>query len=193
MPQISRGKTAENERKYPYVVAIAVVGKGLDIGLSRRIVDFHNARHVELRHGRTQASTEGETVYRWFFSDLEAAHAFIENFGGSLRERKDTYVPVGRSGVRPKARREKEAAVRRMRILHAVLFETARLRTEGAIEPHGEAVQKIAHQENIQVDTAERYCRAARELMKSIRARSLPLYEDISAYVDDVERLLSQK
>ena len=40
MPQISSGKTAENERKYPYIVAIAIAGKGLDIGLSRRIMAF---------------------------------------------------------------------------------------------------------------------------------------------------------
>jgi len=43
MRQISTGKAAENERKYPYVVAIAIAGKGLDIGLSRRIMHRYPA------------------------------------------------------------------------------------------------------------------------------------------------------
>ena len=52
MRQISGGKATENERKYPYIVAVAIAGKGLDIGLSRRIMDFHKARHIQTRHGR---------------------------------------------------------------------------------------------------------------------------------------------
>jgi len=42
-----------NESKYPHIVAIAVAGEGLDIGLSRRIMDFHKTRHVQPRHGRS--------------------------------------------------------------------------------------------------------------------------------------------
>jgi hypothetical protein len=66
MRQISTGKAAENERKYPYIVAIAIAGKGLDIGLNRRIMAFHNARHIQPRHGRSAISKggEGEAYYR---------------------------------------------------------------------------------------------------------------------------------
>ena len=55
----------------------------------------------------------------------------IENFGGSLRERESEYVPhlirksIG-SAARTKTHGKNKAAARRMRILHAVLFETAR-------------------------------------------------------------------
>jgi hypothetical protein len=85
MPQISSGKAAANERKYPYIVAIAIAGKGLDIGLSRRIMDFHNARHIQPRHGRsTIPRGEGEAYYRWCFSDFETAQSFVEQFGGAF-------------------------------------------------------------------------------------------------------------
>jgi hypothetical protein len=86
MRQISSGKAAENERKYPYIVAIAVAGKGLDIGLSRRIMAFHNARHIQPRHGRSAIPKRGvgEANYRWCFSDLETARSFVEQFGGTI-------------------------------------------------------------------------------------------------------------
>jgi hypothetical protein len=86
MRQISSGKAAENERKYPYIVAIAVAGKGLDIGLSRRIMAFHNARHIQPRHGRSAIPKGGvgEANYRWCFSDLETARSFVEQFGGTI-------------------------------------------------------------------------------------------------------------
>jgi hypothetical protein len=86
MPQISSGKTAENERKYPYIVAIAIADKGLDIGLSRRIMAFHSARHIQPRHGRSTSPKggAGEAYYRWCFSDLETARSFAEQFGGTI-------------------------------------------------------------------------------------------------------------
>jgi hypothetical protein len=84
MRQISIGRAVENERKYPYIVAIAIAGKELDIGLSRRIMDFHNARYIRPRHGRGSTG-EGEVYcYRWCFSDLETAQSFIEQFGGKI-------------------------------------------------------------------------------------------------------------
>ncbi len=85
MRQISSGKAAENERKYPYIVA----GKGLDIGLNRRIMAFHNARHIQPRHGRSAIpkGREGEANYRWCFSDLETARSFVEQFGGTITQR----------------------------------------------------------------------------------------------------------
>ena len=85
MPAKRVGKPLTNESKYPYIVELAVAGEPLDVGLSRRIIGFHKARHVQPRHGRTSISSEGETSYRWCFSDLETARAFIGQFGGTLR------------------------------------------------------------------------------------------------------------
>jgi hypothetical protein len=87
MRQISTGKAAENERKYPYIVAIAIAGKGLDIGLSRQIMAFHKTRHIQPRHGRSTIPREGEANYRWCFSDLETARSFVEQFGGTIKTR----------------------------------------------------------------------------------------------------------
>jgi hypothetical protein len=86
MRQIPSGKAAENERKYPYIVAIAIAGKGLDIGLSRRIMAFHKTRHTQPRHGRSTIPKggAGEVYYRWCFSDLETAGSFAEQFGGTI-------------------------------------------------------------------------------------------------------------
>ena len=72
-----------NERKYPHIVQLAVAKRGLDIVLGRRIMHFHNLRHIKPRHGHI-VLTEGQTHYRWCFSDLLTARAFIEQFGGSL-------------------------------------------------------------------------------------------------------------
>lgn len=83
MRLIKSGKAAANERKYPHIVALSVTGPGLDIGLSRQIVDFHNARHIQPRHGRSALPKPGiEAQYRWCFSDLETAQSFAEQFGG---------------------------------------------------------------------------------------------------------------
>ena len=86
MRQISSGKAAENERKYPYIVAIAIAGNGLDVGLNRRIIAFHHARHIQPRYGRNviHRGGEGEAHYRWCFADSETARSFVEQFGGEL-------------------------------------------------------------------------------------------------------------
>lgn len=85
MPQIPSGKANANEHKYPYIIELAVAGKGLDVGLSRRIMDFHTRRQIQPRHGRSRfAEGEAEAVYRWCFSDLATAQSFMEQFGGTI-------------------------------------------------------------------------------------------------------------
>jgi hypothetical protein len=89
MYQIAGGKPAENERKYPYIVAIAMAGKGLDIGLNRRVIAFHKERHIEPRHGRSRLPKGGKdhVHYRWCFSSLETARSFVEQFGGTILQK----------------------------------------------------------------------------------------------------------
>jgi hypothetical protein len=53
---------------------------GLDIQLSRQITTFHKSRHIQVRqvrYGRIVAR-DGENHYRWCFSDLLIARAFLE-------------------------------------------------------------------------------------------------------------------
>ena len=85
MPLGSSYKARRNETKYPYVAELAASVRGLDVELNRRVVQFHNTRHVQPRHGRT-ILTERQLYYRWCFSDLQMAHEFIKQFGGSLYE-----------------------------------------------------------------------------------------------------------
>jgi hypothetical protein len=94
MPSLNRrhASPGTNERKYPHIVELAVGKHGLDIGLGRRIMHFHNSRHIKPRHGYIVLN-EGRTYYRWCFSDLTTAHAFMEQFGGSLREPKHQPPP----------------------------------------------------------------------------------------------------
>jgi hypothetical protein len=72
---------------HPYIAELPTgVGVGgLDVALSRRVIQFHKTRHVQPRHGRT-IEKNGYFYYRWCFSDLPTAHAFIEEFGGLLIE-----------------------------------------------------------------------------------------------------------
>jgi hypothetical protein len=79
-----RHYTAEtNERKYPHIVELAAGRHGLDVGLGRRIMHFHNSRRIKPRHGHIVLK-EGKTYYRWCFSDLAIAQDFIEQFGGEF-------------------------------------------------------------------------------------------------------------
>ena len=77
------GKAFANERKYPFIVEVPVAANGLDVELSRRIVDFHKSRRTPPRFGRT-VFREGQSYYRWCFSDLTTARAFAEQFGGAF-------------------------------------------------------------------------------------------------------------
>jgi hypothetical protein len=86
MAQFDRGgKGLTNERRYPYIVEVPVTADGLDVGLSRRIINFHKRLHIELRFGRRILRDE-QNYYRWCFSDLATACAFIEQFGGRVAD-----------------------------------------------------------------------------------------------------------
>jgi len=82
--QFSSPKAVANESKYPNIVELAVGGDGLDVTLGRRIINFHKSRHIQPHHGRTLIR-QRQIFYRWCFSDLATANAFIERFGGELR------------------------------------------------------------------------------------------------------------
>jgi hypothetical protein len=77
MTQFPSAKARTYERKYPNIVELAVAAGGLDVALSSRIIDFHKSRHVQPRHGRTLLR-QGQIYYRWCFSDLATARAFID-------------------------------------------------------------------------------------------------------------------
>ena len=79
MPRRPKNKPVTNEIEYLYVVELAVVGDGLDVELSRRIMRFHKSRHIQLRYGR-----RSKTHYRWCFFDFVTACTFMEQFGGKL-------------------------------------------------------------------------------------------------------------
>ena len=79
------GKPVTNERTCPYHVGIPVAAAGLDVALSRQIMQFHKSRDIQLRHGRTNFRY-GEIYYRWCFPDLATARDFHEQFGGILWE-----------------------------------------------------------------------------------------------------------
>ena len=76
-------KRLENEINHPYVVELAVVSDRLDLELSRLIMQFHDSRHIELRHGRKN-TRRGQVYFRWCFSNLLIARAFAEQFNGEL-------------------------------------------------------------------------------------------------------------
>lgn len=76
-------KRLANENECPNIIELSVAGDGLEVELSRRIIRFHKSRHIEPRHGRT-INREGETCYRWCFTDPATARAFLKQFGGTL-------------------------------------------------------------------------------------------------------------
>jgi hypothetical protein len=76
-------KAASNEIKHSYVVELAVASVGLDVKLSRAIVQFHKSRQIQPCHGRIIVRRSGLN-YRWCFDDLLTAHAFVEEFGGKF-------------------------------------------------------------------------------------------------------------
>jgi len=89
MPRRDTGvKGAANERAYPHVVEVAVPRARLDVELNRRIIEFHKSRNIEPRHGR-RIFRDGENFFRWCFSDLATARAFVEQFGGEVHKSRD--------------------------------------------------------------------------------------------------------
>ena len=77
------GGAVANESKYPYIVELVVADDKLDLEVSRRIMDFHRLRKIQVRHG-LRIVTERQIYFRWCFSDLGTAEAFIEQFGGEV-------------------------------------------------------------------------------------------------------------
>jgi hypothetical protein len=77
------GKAVANERKHPFVVEVPVAANGLNVELNGQIVGFHKSRHIPPRFGRTIWRDE-QRYYRWCFSDLATARAFVDQFGGSF-------------------------------------------------------------------------------------------------------------
>ena len=77
------GKASENESKYPYIVELSVPEDKLDVEVSRRMMDFHSSRKIQVRHGR-RIAIEDQIYFRWCFSDLVMASAFKEQFGGEV-------------------------------------------------------------------------------------------------------------
>jgi hypothetical protein len=83
MPQRLNWKAVANESKYPYIVELLVFDDKLDVEVSRRILDFHRSQKILARYGRR--IIRGRHIYfRWCFSDLVTASAFMEQFGGKL-------------------------------------------------------------------------------------------------------------
>ena len=77
------GKAVANESKYPFIVEVPVAASGLDVELNRKIVGFHKSRRIPPRFGRT-IWRDAKCHYRWCFSDLPTARAFVEQFGGAF-------------------------------------------------------------------------------------------------------------
>jgi hypothetical protein len=59
MRLIANGRAGANERKYPHIVALSVADQGLDFELSRRIMNFHNALHIQLLKEEVRLTTVG--------------------------------------------------------------------------------------------------------------------------------------
>src|SRR5262245_34332973 len=94
-------KAVENEGKYPYIVELSVPEDKLDVEVSRRIMDFHNSRTIQLRHGR-RIVIEHQIYFRWCFSDSQTASAFTEQLGGEvLQKTPKTPSAMRREGLRP--------------------------------------------------------------------------------------------
>jgi hypothetical protein len=77
------GKASTNERTHPFIIEVAVAVNGLDVALNRQIVGFHYSHRIPPRFGRT-IFRDGQSYYRWCFSDLDIARAFVEKFGGAF-------------------------------------------------------------------------------------------------------------
>jgi hypothetical protein len=77
------GKAVANEQKYPHIVELVIADDELDVEVSRRMMDFHRSRKIQARYGR-RIIREGQIYFRWCFSDLETARAFMEQFDGEV-------------------------------------------------------------------------------------------------------------
>ena len=75
-------KARSNERRFPFVVQIAVPKGGFG-----RALDTINAWHrysiVQQRSGQ-RLHIDGQEFWRWCFNDLKTAEFFRQRFGGEL-------------------------------------------------------------------------------------------------------------
>ncbi len=78
-----RSKVLKTEADYPHIIELAVPADGLATALGRQILAFHKSRRIKPRHGRVKQRA-GQFYYRWCFSDLATAGAFLEQFGGAV-------------------------------------------------------------------------------------------------------------
>jgi hypothetical protein len=83
MLQGTTERAVTNETKYPHIVEVVVADDELGVELSCQIMNFHRVRKIQARHGR-RVVREGQNYFRWCFSDLADARAFIEQFGGEV-------------------------------------------------------------------------------------------------------------
>jgi len=81
MPFVHADKAIANESKYPFIIEVPVAAGGLNIALNGGIIAFHKSRRIPPRFGRNIWRNE-QHYYRWCFSDLATARAFVEQFGG---------------------------------------------------------------------------------------------------------------
>ena len=95
-------KATTNEVKHPHVVELAVGRDGVDVELSRQIMQFHKSQRIQPRHERRITTKRGRLYYRWCFSDLLIARAFAEQFGGERSAKLEFEFPKGnnRDGAR---------------------------------------------------------------------------------------------
>jgi hypothetical protein len=80
---MGRGRTVINESQHPFIIEVAVDGEGLGAQLNRQILDFHKERQIKPQHGR-RIERQHRIFYRWCFSDLATARAFVTQFGGTF-------------------------------------------------------------------------------------------------------------
>ncbi len=75
-----RAKARSNERRFPFVVQIAVPEDGF-----RQVLDAINAWHhyseIQQRMGQ-RPRIDGQEFWRWCFEDIKTAELFRQRFGG---------------------------------------------------------------------------------------------------------------
>src|SRR5262249_5243280 len=101
------GKAVKNEGKYPYIVELSAPEDKLDVEVSRRMMDFHSFRKIQVQHGR-RIVIEDQIYFRWCFSDSETASAFKEQFGGEVLQPKTTEKLIAPTVRRLRGRTQKK-------------------------------------------------------------------------------------
>lgn len=78
-----RPRSRNNERRYPFVVQIAVPEYGFKYVVDA-INSWHRYHEVQQRVGQRQC-LDGQEFCRWCFEDAKSAELFRQQFGGELR------------------------------------------------------------------------------------------------------------